>query len=745
MATRFERVMHLADRLIASDPGLVQLRSASTKVLSLGAALAVLYGFTKVWGQPFTVALLGLLISLTSLGYGGGRPVHQLATAALMLVVTGISVTLGVWLTSDKVARDLVLVAIIGASIFAQRFGLVATNLGVASFTTYLLTVFLGATTTPLPWLLAAVATGTAANLGIGILLREHPSRLINRIGQSLDSRLALVVAGVADGLAAPMWTSRAQRRLARRVGQVHDTMLMIGSELDDVTQQDLPRSGERDTIARRLFDVELSVDYLSSAWERTAEGERGPDQGADSNPETRSSVRDALLAVGVGLRAPQPDGALAEAQTIAASVAANPTTPPHWQSLARSVSALSCAIENLRAAEVGSASEQPARDYPPPAIDEERSDTSAQHDTQRNNNSGPQGEDRSANGSLDAQLVTAPRLSPNTRKVVQVTVAAVLAIVVGHVLSPSRWYWALIAAFVVYQGTSTRAQALTKGWQRVVGSVIGVGVGTVIASLVGGNVAASLALIFVALFIGFYLWRVSYAVAITCVTTMLALLFGLVGDFSIDLLLSRVEETAVGAAIGIAAAFLILPIRTTTAVRDGIRSFLQHLADLVAMTGRQLTGQGHYDLLRAVRELDLQLVAVRTNVEPLTKGILGLRYRSGARWVLRVLDICDHAARGLARVAIPVGDQAAAQALEDAALRTFDNIGLVIEAIERRAPASLVPSDDLTADIERTIARLPVQPAERRRLELAERHLNQIQFAMLQLAHATAGDEVTL
>jgi uncharacterized membrane protein YccC len=84
----------------------------------------------------------------------------------------------------------------------------------------------------------------------------------------------------------------------------------------------------------------------------------------------------------------------------------------------------------------------------------------------------------------------------------------------------------------------------------------------------------------------------VSYAVLITCITSMLALLSGLLGEFTIGLLLARIEETAVGAAIGIAAAFLILPTKTVTAARASIRSFLQRLADLVATAGQRLSGR---------------------------------------------------------------------------------------------------------------------------------------------------------
>jgi uncharacterized membrane protein YccC len=200
----------------------------------------------------------------------------------------------------------------------------------------------------------------------------------------------------------------------------------------------------------------------------------------------------------------------------------------------------------------------------------------------------------------------------------------------------------------------------------------------------------------------------VSYTVLIICVISMLALLFGLLGEFTIGLLLVRLEETAVGAAIGIGAAFLILTARTVTAARANIRSFLQRLADLVAMAGQQLSGQGHDDLLGAVWELDQQLAAVRTSIERLINGITCLRSRSRVSWVLTVLGICDHAVRGLARVASPVGDQAAGHALENAAYRIRDNIGLLVDAIDQRARPRLPPAGDVLDDAERMIASQP-------------------------------------
>ena len=74
------------------------------------------------------------------------------------------------------------------------------------------------------------------------------------------------------------------------------------------------------------------------------------------------------------------------------------------------------------------------------------------------------------------------------TRQAIQAVVAASLAIVTGDLVSPARWYWAVIAAFVVFAGTNTWGDTLTKGWQRLWGTVLGVPCGILVATLVAGK-----------------------------------------------------------------------------------------------------------------------------------------------------------------------------------------------------------------------------------------------------------------
>ena len=95
------------------------------------------------------------------------------------------------------------------------------------------------------------------------------------------------------------------------------------------------------------------------------------------------------------------------------------------------------------------------------------------------------------------------------------------------------------------------------------------------VATLFAGDKTASLVAIFVCLFCAFYFMTVTYSLMTFWITTMLALLYGLLGEFSFGVLMLRIEETAIGAVIGIAVAILVLPTNTRTTIRNDTRAFL--------------------------------------------------------------------------------------------------------------------------------------------------------------------------
>src|SRR5699024_7200438 len=100
-------------------------------------------------------------------------------------------------------------------------------------------------------------------------------------------------------------------------------------------------------------------------------------------------------------------------------------------------------------------------------------------------------------------------RLDLTSRQAIQVALAGGLAILVGRALSPTRYYWAVIAAFVMFSGTATRSETFLKGLNRVVGTALGLTVAVGLAEFTAGHPVAIIATIILSMFCGFYLLRV--------------------------------------------------------------------------------------------------------------------------------------------------------------------------------------------------------------------------------------------
>ena len=215
----------------------------------------------------------------------------------------------------------------------------------------------------------------------------------------------------------------------------------------------------------------------------------------------------------------------------------------------------------------------------------------------------------------------------------------------------PSRWYWAVIAAFVIFAGTNSWGETLTKGWQRLLGTMLGVPCGVLVATLFSGNTTASLAAIFVCLFCAFYFMTVTYSLMTFWITTMLALLYGLLGQFSFGVLMLRIEETAIGAVIGVTVAILVLPTNTRTAIRNDTRAFLTSLSALIEIsTATMFGGDETASPTEQARELDRNLQQFRVTAKPLLAGVAGLAGRRSIRRGLRLFTACDRYGRSLAR-----------------------------------------------------------------------------------------------
>ncbi|WP_405582614.1 FUSC family protein [Streptomyces sp. NBC_01190] len=170
----------------------------------------------------------------------------------------------------------------------------------------------------------------------------------------------------------------------------------------------------------------------------------------------------------------------------------------------------------------------------------------------------------------------------PQTRLAAQLAGAMGAAFLVGHLLFPTHWTWTVITAFVVCAAARDRGDVVHRSGLRVAGAFTGALTGTLIASVVSGVPAAGVTVIFCYLLIGVWLRDLNYAIWAFCVTSLLAVLYGLDGERGTALLVQRPEGILLGSACGIAAAFFILPLRTETVMRGRAARALQELQELL-------------------------------------------------------------------------------------------------------------------------------------------------------------------
>ncbi|BBY55143.1 FUSC family protein [Mycolicibacillus koreensis] len=686
---------------VGSDPGLLRLQTAIRTTIALGVALGVLYLLALATGAPVTVSVLGAVVAMISArAVNEPDPRRQRITLLLLPVPAAAAITVASLLGPHWIAADVVFVAITFVAVYVRRFGPRGMALGMVAVMTYFFTLFLEATPAELPWLIAAVAVGAACTLLISsYLLPDRPERVLHRTVRALRARMAIVAETAADVVAAGPDDERRRRRLAVRVARLNETALMAQSQIEEKVDPALVWPGvDGADLALRLFDAELTFERVAITAGRAA--------GADLAPATRSQVAAVLSDLAAEMRVPRSVGLdrveAAARPLITADPAGTRGTELYARRVGMAVTDAVAVIRRIRElAERGSAS--PAAPLATQSAPEP-----------------PDGDG----------------MRPTTRQAIQVTVAVSLAIVAGEALSPARWYWAVIAAFVTFAGTTSFGETLTKGWQRLLGTVLGVPAGVLVATAVSGRPGAAVLLIFVCLFAAFYLMKVSYALMIFWITTVLALLYGLLGQFSLDVLVLRIEETAIGAVIGVGVALLVLPTRTKTAIRDAACAFLTALSESVDTSVAALAGDTVHPTDQA-RRVHTQLQQFRTAAKPVTVGIAGIAGRNTMRRSLRLVNACDHYARALARAsAVPTTQsRQVTNLIAAAAAQTRANIDALIAHLQRRDPRGLRSATDLLDAAEALATPTAGPDTENRRVAGAVQALRQIDRALLDAA----------
>ena len=191
---------------------------------------------TKATGQPLTVALLGVVITMVaSRSVNEPDPRQQRITMALLPVPAALAITAAAVLAPHTVASDVVFVMVVFTAAYIRRFGARGRALGMVAFMAYFFTLYLRASISELPWMIGAVAVGTVCTFVMTTyVLPDRPERVLRATIRALRARMAIVVDTTAEAVRTGRFDERRRRRMRARTIRLNETALMVQSQIED-------------------------------------------------------------------------------------------------------------------------------------------------------------------------------------------------------------------------------------------------------------------------------------------------------------------------------------------------------------------------------------------------------------------------------------------------------------------------------------------------------------------------------
>ncbi|MCP1429004.1 hypothetical protein J3D45_001502 [Microbacterium foliorum] len=156
-------------------------------------------------------------------------------------------------------------------------------------------------------------------------------------------------------------------------------------------------------------------------------------------------------------------------------------------------------------------------------------------------------------------RLLPGPAFTADTRMLVlRVAIVAVLGVLLGLLIDPTRTYWIVGSAVAVVGVAAARRAALQRGLHRMLGTVVGAGVYALLALLHPSGLWLALLLGALQFTIELVVVR-NYALALVFITPLVLLLTGAAtGEIgSMQVAGERIIDTLVGAALGAASGVL--------------------------------------------------------------------------------------------------------------------------------------------------------------------------------------------
>jgi len=493
--SRFERLRIL---ILGADPALLSLRMSSCIVISMAFVAGILILIGKYHPLPRPAYVLALIATMQGVLQINDATASARAVTRIYAALAAFGAIAAISAVHDSLRLiNVVLVIVVFAATYAQRFGARWRGVGGLVFMCAVVAAFLREDERDLRTAAAALAvSGLVVQLMRSILIPDNPARDFRRLVAALLSvSKQLREFAWAPGEVKPRHRANDLRLLSHALStdtRACEAALPLKTPGDD--------AGET-AIALKLLDLQVAAETLI--------GKVGAP--TDEAGETEQGVALALQEVEE-----------AEAALEAGVAALPPTFPP--------------AVPQMS---------------PVPAPG-----TVPNH-----------------SGWLQDQTL---------RRSLQITLACAIAAILGEAISTERWFWAVMSAFLIFNNSQSGAAVAVRGLDRAWGTALGIVIGIALATLTHDHLFWLSAVLAISVFTTFFVARISYVAMSLFLTISLSLIYGLIGIFTPDLLVLRLEETAIGVASGALVALLLFPIGLHEQAANAQNRLLAALGDFL-------------------------------------------------------------------------------------------------------------------------------------------------------------------
>ncbi|WP_092492203.1 FUSC family protein [Virgibacillus salinus] len=606
---------HWVGRLLASDPGQIRFQKAGKATISLICAVITTLLILRVMDNDLlTPAIVSGMVGLMGIMMVMDETKSQKKVTTLLLGVSGAAgITIGSLLAGSAYYISLIMILVIFSSLYFSRFGVRYFSICMIGFMTIYISSVLKLSQVQLPWFYTGVLIGVLFAFLFNFVLFQDSSQTLKRSMRSFHIQSNLTFNILIKSLQNKDIDHNRKKRIEKNIQKLRLYARTVAANLNAEDIDKIWPGLEPSQLRLYVFDTGMLVETLGgSIYNLKNANALESDELRRILKWVMESLRDAeVLSQNYNEKNLQDaELAVQVLRNVIRDLLNRTENPKGWLYLIRRIESIANHVveagitmqHSLNKGELVQQEEQDEKDA------DDNDDASDEN----------------------------KELKPSTKKAYQALIAGGIAVIVGHIISPTQPYWVLLTAFVCLLGTESIGRIYMKGFQRSFGTVIGAVIGFMLAKMLAGQSMIELVLLFLVIFLAFYLLTVSYTLMSVFITMLIAFMYDiLLGGISFSLIGARVIDTIAGAIIALGVSTVIFPKKTKDKVADVTDEYLAELKPFVINYVRRFREDVSVkELANSAIDIDNKLQLIEDEARPLSKPTESSSTSDVSRWV---------------------------------------------------------------------------------------------------------------